>query len=155
MLGHKTQVNHRGKSYLVSSDLLPEVKRLDMERYTAHKVDQFTKNLGIDKKEFAQTIFHHVSDMVKWSKFNDHVLFSLEHDKPLRISKNIYELQRDIKAIVKKTVNRIRQSDIKKSEKELILETALIGRSLCRLIDDNATCWDSEKISQLKKEVMN
>jgi hypothetical protein len=119
------------------------VRDLDMERVATKKVEQRAKKLPANKQEVFRRLTDVLGSVILWERFNRHVNDALTSTTPLKRGGNIYDLEEDINKVlnrIEKWVRRNREFSDEKV-KEFAINIYRSSKSICRMFDQNATCW--------------
>jgi len=133
----------KGKTYIVDD--------LDMERVAAKKVQRIEKRLPPAKKEIFHEIMQKIGSVIIWSKFSEHVEAALREEIPLKKRGNYYDLMEGLNKIAKRTERWLQRNQTftkEKIEEHVIIQIKL-SRSICRIFDTNATCWNTKNLAIL------
>lgn len=130
----KRYVNE-GKTYIVPN--------LDMERDASKKAQRRLDKLDGQRREVFLRIWDGIRLSIDWDRFSGYVETSLKSVVPNKRPLNIYDLGRRLNRLIAKVDNWVRRNSVFSNEKvlEFALQVLKIGRSICRRLDPNATCW--------------
>ena len=127
----------------VYQDKVYYLKSLDMEREATLKLERYASKLDADKRPVFENIAHSIGKALKWERLHHHVDAALNNGKPILVRGNIYELLAGIRKLLQKIYLWVRRNQSFPSEKVKEVSTAiyLSARSICRIFDRSATCW--------------
>ena len=138
----KKRYNHQGKTYFLDD--------LDMKRVAYKKTQKFLDKLPPEKREVFEKIWNAISSALKWENFSAHVENALLKDRPYLVRGNMYDLLEQINKIIRRIDGWVRRNIkyTKNKVQEFAIQLHKAARSICRVFDENATCWlpQSEKI---------
>lgn len=128
----------RGKVYYLQD--------LDMQRVAAKKSQKYLVRLPEDKRHAFETILGAISEALKWEELNAHVERAILQGKPQLIRGNIYDLQEQINTILRRVDRWVRRNQTFTQDKmrEFVVAIYKSARSICRIFDRTATCWENE-----------
>jgi hypothetical protein len=131
------------------------VNDLDMERVAQKKVGRHLQKLNPDQQEAFARVARAIVSVIIWKRFNQHVLDALTSVNPMGRSGNIYQLQQDINKILRRTERWVsRKKTFSDAEvREFAVNIYRSSKSICRIFDRQATCWEQEAESKVSANV--
>ncbi|MEJ1157477.1 hypothetical protein [Prosthecomicrobium sp. N25] len=122
------------------------VEHLDMARLVSAKIDRIAAKLTDTKRQVFLRIARALSAAVRWNLLTDHVTSALTGPEPLLLRGNIYDLQGNFNAILRRAERWVRRNSEFGEEKvrDFALDLLKASRSFCRVFDRAATCWKSD-----------
>lgn len=119
------------------------VRDLDMERVAQKKVEKRASKLPPEKREIFLRISEALGAAVIWERLNSHVFEALSSANPMTKAGNIYQLHEDINRVLNRIEKWVRRNSTFSEEKvkEFAANIHRSSKSICRLFDQNATCW--------------
>lgn len=122
------------------------IKDLDMERAAQKKVGRRIKNMNPKQREVFTRVTQALGSVVIWKRFNKYVSDAVTTTNPRRMHGNIYDMLRDINTIINRTEKWVRnKKTFTESEiNEYTINILRGAKSICRVFDRNATCWERE-----------
>jgi hypothetical protein len=119
------------------------VRDLDMERVAQKKVEQRARKLPAMQQEVFRRLTDVLGSVIVWDRLDRHVMEALTSASPKKKAGNIYLLQEDINTILNRIEKWVRRNRDFSDEKvrEFAVNIYRSSKSICRMFDQNATCW--------------